>query len=241
MPETAQKFVEPLLGIVFDLDGTLVLSSHDFARRRKEVVRLSEKAGVLPGTLSPNQPVHAIMEAARAALEAQGVPEGSIDRLEVEAHRTIDAIELEALPHTVVRDGAEPMLKELFGRGYRLGILTRSAEPFCRAALDKTGLTRYFPYLRSRSSPGPAKPSPESLHLLLREMEVPPDRAVYVGDHPIDAECAVRARVRFYAVLPAVPDPTTPITAEKFTGLGAAAVAQDLPELGRFLGVGSSQ
>lgn len=239
MPETAPHFVEPLLGVVFDLDGTLVLSSHDFARMRKEVVRLSEKAGVIPGTLSARQPVHAIMEAARTALEGQGVPEGSIDRLESEAHRAIDAIEMEALPRTVAREGAEPMLNELFRRGYRLGILTRSAEPFCRAALEKTGLARFFPYLRSRSSPGPAKPSPESLHLLLREMEVPPDRALYVGDHPIDAECAVRARVRFYAVLPAVADPTSPITAEKFSGLGAAAVAKDLPELGRFLGVGT--
>ena len=75
-------------------------------------------------------------------------------------------------------------------RGFRLAVLTRSAEPFCRAALQKTGLAEYFPYLRSRSSPGPAKPSPEALLLLLEEMGVPPDRALYVGDHQIDAECA---------------------------------------------------
>ncbi len=36
MPEEegAPRYVEPLLGLVFDLDGTLVLSRHDFGRMR---------------------------------------------------------------------------------------------------------------------------------------------------------------------------------------------------------------
>src|SRR5579859_6998134 len=150
MPEddSAPKYVEPLLGIVFDLDGTLVLSAHDFHRMRREVIRLAERSGVFPGKLSPDRPVHEIMEAARSELALQNVPEGTINRLEAEAHRTIDAIEMEALPRTVVRDGAVPLLRELTARGYRLGILTRSAEGFCRGALEKTGLAPFFPYLR---------------------------------------------------------------------------------------------
>ncbi len=238
--EPAPRYVEPLLGIVFDLDGTLVLSDHDFARMRREVVRLAERYGVVRGRLRAAQPVHAIMEAAVSELEAQRVPEGTIDRLEAEAHRAIDAIELEALPRTVARPGAEPLLRELTARGYRLAILTRSAEGFCRAALERTGLSTFFPYLRSRSAPGPAKPSPEALHLLLKEMEVPSDRALYVGDHPIDAECATRAGVRFYAVLPESPNGADPVTAERFRTLGAAAVARDLPELARHLGVATN-
>lgn len=237
--EDAPRYVEPLLGVVFDLDGTLVLSAHDFSRMRREVVRLAEHYGVLPGRLSAQQPVHAIMEAARAELAAQNVPEGSINRLEAEAHHAIDAIEMEALPRTTTRPGAEPLLRALTERGFRLGVLTRSAEGFCRGALDRTGLAGYFPYLRSRSSPGPAKPSPEALHLLLREMEVPADRALFVGDHPIDAECATRARVRFYGLLPATEEPPNGVTAERFRSLGAAAVARDLVELAGFLGVGA--
>ena len=236
--DDAPRYVEPLLGVVFDLDGTLVLSAHDFARMRREVVRLAEHYGVFPGKLSTNQPVHAIMEAARAELASQNAPEGTINRLEAEAHHAIDAIELEALPRTRARAGAEPLLQELTRRGFRLGVLTRSAEGFCRGALDRTGLATYFPYLRSRSSPGPAKPSPEALHLLLKEMEVPAERALFVGDHPIDAECATRARVRFYGLLPEKTEATNDVSADRFRSLGAAAVARDLPELGRFLGVG---
>jgi len=235
--EAPPRYLEPLLGIVFDLDGTLVLSDHDFVRMRREVVRLAERYGVPAGRLSPNDRIHQIMERAREELHATGATEGVIARLESEAHRAIDAIELEALPRTTARPGAEPLLRELSARGFRLGILTRSAEGFCRGALKQTGLSAFFPNLRSRSSPGPSKPSPEALLLLLEEMGVPRDRALYVGDHAIDAECATRARIRFYAVLPEQPDGPGAMTVDRFLAMGATAVARDLTDLARHLGV----
>ncbi|MGA8542199.1 MAG: HAD family hydrolase [Thermoplasmata archaeon] len=231
-------FLEPLLGVVFDLDGTLVLSHHDFGRMRAEVIRVAEKYGVVPGHLSVQDPIHRIVETARQELAESGAPEGNLFRFEAEYPKRIDAIEAEALPRTVARSGAAELLRTLSERGYRLGILTRSSEFFARGALKRTELESFFPYLRSRSAPGPAKPSPEALQLLLKEMEIPSERALFVGDHLIDAECATRARVRFYGVLP---DPSEggpePMTEERFLAGGASAVAKDLPELGRHLGV----
>jgi HAD superfamily hydrolase (TIGR01549 family) len=236
--ETEPHFLEPLLGVVFDLDGTLVLSHHDFGRIRREVIRVAERHGVVPGRLSVQDPVHRIVENARENLRASGVPDGELWRFEAEYGKAIDAIELEALPGTVPRGGAESILNALARRGFRLGVLTRSSEAFARAALQRTRLDPFFPYLRTRSSPGPTKPSPEALLLLLKEMGVPLERALYVGDHLLDAECATAAHVRFYAVLP---DPSEKsgeaITADRFLAGGAAAVARDLNELARQLGV----
>jgi phosphoglycolate phosphatase len=238
MPDrsTEPRFLEPLLGVVFDLDGTLVLSHHDFARIRGEVVRIAERHGVPPGRLTIDQPVHRIVEMAREEMRVAGLPDGNLWRFESEYQKAIDAIELEALPRTVARPGAEALLKALAARGFRLGLLTRSSETFARSALTRTGLAPYFSYLRSRSSPGPAKPSPEALLLLLGEMGVPLERALFVGDHPIDAECATRARVRFYGVLPDPSEADHSMTADRFLAAGAAAVAHDLPELARHLG-----
>ena len=232
------KFLEPLLGVAFDLDGTLVLSHHDFGRIRREVVRAAERHGVIPGRLSAHEPVHRIVEQAREELRQANVPDGELWRFEAEYPKAIDAIEMEALPRTVARAGAVPLLDGLRARGFRLGVLTRSSEAFARAALARTGLGSHFAYLRSRSSPGPAKPSPEALLLLLKEMGVPIERALYVGDHLLDAECARAARVRFYAVLP---DPSEKAdlaeAADRFRTAGASAIAPDLAALARFLAV----
>ncbi|MGB6499891.1 MAG: HAD family hydrolase [Thermoplasmata archaeon] len=236
-PSKEPRFLEPILGVVFDLDGTLVLSHHDFGRIRSEVIRTAERHGVVPGHLSVHDPVHRIVENAREEMRVAGVPDGQLWRFEAEYQKAIDAIELEALPKTIVRPGSVEMLRALATRGFRLGILTRSSEAFARAALQRTGLGEFFSYLRSRSSPGPTKPSPEALLLLLHEMGIPIERALYVGDHLIDAECATRARVRFYGLMP---DPSETfnkeMTVERFLAAGASAVAQDVPELARHLG-----
>ena len=240
MPDLASepKFLEPLLGLVFDLDGTLVLSHHAFGTTRREVVRIAERPGVPPGTLSVREPVHRLVEQSREQLRKANAPDGELFRFEAEVPKAIDAIEMEALPRTVSRPGAAALLDALQARGFRLGVLTRSSESFARAALARTGLGPHFAYLRSRSAPGPAKPSPESLLLLLHEMGVPIERALYVGDHLLDAECARAARVRFYAVLP---DPSEKedlaAAADRFRGAGASAIAPDLEALARFLAV----
>ncbi len=232
----APRYLEPLLGIVFDLDGTLVESSHDFRRMRQQAIAVAQRYGVRPDLLKVDQPVARIMDTATQELQAARVPEGTIFRFEHEVHQLIDAIELEALPRTTARPGAPELLKDLTARGFRLAVLTRSCEEFCRGALSKTGLSEFFPYLRSRSAPGPAKPSPEALLLLLQEMEVTRERALFVGDHALDAECATRARVRFYGVLPDRPGEDS-MTIDRFRAVGASAVAKDLPDLARHLGV----
>ncbi len=230
------SFSEPVIAIVFDLDGTLIESHHDFPRMRKSVVQLAEKYGVMPGKLSVTDPVPHLVRDALTLLEQGPLPEGPRFRFESELNTVIDAIEMEALPRTQAIPHAATLLKALTDQGYRLGLLTRSSERFTVAALRQTGLASFFPFLRSRSAPGPAKPSPEALHLLLRTMDVPADRAVLVGDHLLDCECAVAARVPFYAVL-FPPTDSRFVPAERFRAKGATAVARDLVELGRFLGV----
>ncbi|HEV2428934.1 MAG TPA: HAD family hydrolase, partial [Thermoplasmata archaeon] len=116
-------FLGPLLGVVFDLDGTLVDSAHDFARMRQEVIRAAERHGVVPGHLSVREPIPKILDAALSELSLVGVPEGERFRFEAEANDAIDRIELEALDRTTVRPGAIPLLTALSGEGYRLGLL----------------------------------------------------------------------------------------------------------------------
>jgi phosphoglycolate phosphatase len=226
------------LGIVFDLDGTLVLSHHDFRRMRDEVVRTAEEFGIPPGRIQVTERIGTTqtISVARRELEAAGVTAMQMSLFDAEMGRRLDSIELEALPRTGLRAGAEALLKVLRRQGVRLGLFTRSSDAFCVAALARLGLESFFPNVRTRNDPGPVKPSPEALRLLLREMEVLPHQAIFVGDHLEDAECATRAGVRFYGVLPD-PEQPNPTTEEGFFSSGATAVATDLRGIARLLGV----
>jgi len=54
------------------------------------------------------------------------------------------------------------------------------------------------------------KPDPEGLLLAIAELALPKPLVVYVGDHPVDAEAAQRAGIRFIGVL------SGPSTREEF-------------------------
>src|SRR2546427_3726621 len=160
-----------------------------------EIIRAAVRYGADAGRLRVTERIGTsqILGSARLELKAAHIPEEVMSRFETEANDLIDEIEMEAVPRVTARTGAQPLLENLHGRGLRLGLLTRSSRGFCRAALAHTGLTEFFPYIRTRSEPGPAKPSPDALRLLLREMHVPLEQAIFIGDHIEDAECALRA------------------------------------------------
>ena len=75
-PGSQPQYLEPLLGIVFDLDGTLVLSPPRLRKDAREVIRLAERYGVTPGHLSVPQPIHRIVEAAARGAAERRAPDG---------------------------------------------------------------------------------------------------------------------------------------------------------------------
>jgi phosphoglycolate phosphatase len=73
------------------------------------------------------------------------------------------------------------------------------------------------------------KPAPDALLLALERLAVPPERALYVGDHRVDAEAAAAAGVPFVAVL------SGPSPREDFAGHPVRAFLASVAELPRLL------
>ncbi len=227
---TATTYHVSYLGVVFDLDGTLVESRHDFRTMRAAVKSLAEKAGIPPGELHTTMAIPQIMAYTMDRLRQLGLSDGVRYKFEADANRLLDDMELKALPTTKIRAGSVPFLERLSGEGYRLGLLTRSSARFTEQVLHGTGLRPLFRAVRTRSDPGPSKPDPEALLRLLKEMMVSPDRAVYVGDHPLDLECAIAARVDFIGLVH--PSPPGPKGAEEeLRRRGARVVVRSFEDL----------
>jgi len=167
--------------IVFDFDGTLAELKLDFPDMRRQVARLAASFGLdLEATGQPY-----LLEAV-AELTATGGRQGK--NFAEQAEELIARIENKAAGQSRLFDGVKPGLARLRKLGLRLAIITRNS----RLAVEKI-----FPdvaswchlFLPREEAPKP-KPSPEHLTKALESLNVPPDKSLMVGDHPLDVATA---------------------------------------------------
>lgn len=147
---------------IFDLDGTLTVAIHDFARIRT-VLGVPEGNDIL------------------GHLDALPEPEGT------RARAILQSIEEELAERTEPADGALELMRLLQGRGARVGVLTRNTRENALTTLSRIGL---LPFIEGGAVLGRddarAKPDPDGIHKLACRWGVPPAALVMVGDYAFD-------------------------------------------------------
>ena len=88
------------------------------------------------------------------------------------------------------------MLTEAKSRGYRLAIATSRLKETLFLGLDKYNLTDLFDTIVTVEEVVNHKPEPDCLLKVLEKLDVPPERAVMVGDSRLDMMCAHNAGVK---------------------------------------------
>jgi len=156
---------------IFDLDGTLTVSAHDFEHIRSEL------------GLAPETP---ILEALHAMPEAEAAPLWEL----------LNELEFYYAGQASVMQGAAELLQKLHGDGRRLAILTRNTMPVVKQTLQACRLEHFFPveHILDRDSCIP-KPSPDGVKRLLDFWRADADDSVMVGDYLYDLEAGKGAGV----------------------------------------------
>jgi len=95
--------------------------------------------------------------------------------------------------------GVPEMLEHLQAEGYQLAIATAASRQSMETQLEHFNIERYFGGL-SCDDDGFSKPDRRVIDTLLEQMQVPAERALMVGDTPMDIECARHAQVDAAAV-----------------------------------------
>lgn len=93
------------------------------------------------------------------------------------------------------------VLARLRAAGVRSAVVSTKFRHRIEATLARDGLAHAFGAIVGGEDVTRHKPDPEGLHAALARLGEPSHSAVYVGDHPVDAEAARRAGLRFIAVL----------------------------------------
>lgn len=169
---------------VFDMDGTLTIPVHDFPgiKRALDIPPEDDILGHL------------------AALPAEVAAAKHAWLLEHERELAVAARPAE---------GAVALVRELAGRGYRLGILTRNARELAHITLEAIGIADCFVRddVLGREDAAP-KPHPAGLLKLSETWATAPNQMVMVGDYLHDLACGRAAGVHTVLVnLPENPWP----------------------------------
>jgi HAD superfamily hydrolase (TIGR01509 family) len=156
---------------IFDLDGTLTVSAHDFEHMRREL------------GLEPQVP---ILEALHAMPEDEAAP----------LWEALNDLELYYAGKASIMQGANELLQQLHDKGRQLAILTRNTMPVVKHTLQACSIDQFFPldHILDRDSCIP-KPSPDGIQRLLKFWQADADDTVMVGDFLYDLEAGKGAGV----------------------------------------------
>lgn len=156
---------------IFDLDGTLTVSAHDFDYMRAEL-GLDNKTPIL--------------EALSAMPAEQSAP----------LWQRLNELECYFAGKAKIMDGSRAFLEKLAARGARLGILTRNVMPVVLETLRACDIAHLFSaeFIMDRDACTP-KPSAAGIHHLLDLWQADAGDAVMVGDYLYDLQAGRSAGV----------------------------------------------
>jgi phosphoglycolate phosphatase len=217
-----------VVGVIFDIDGTLVTFEFDVRGTRKALIGELEREGFDATGLDLSTPTQYILDSARRQSLAGG-PAYEVLRKNVFA--ILDEFEAESARTTAPIPGVRGTLDELRSRGARLGVLTNSGRRAAEQAVRKAGLQDCFEFILTRDDTEIMKPRPEGVEMAAARFNLPKGLVYYVGDSLFDVQAARGAGVRAVSVA------TGNFSLERLKGEHPDFAISRLAGLGAVLGV----
>jgi HAD superfamily hydrolase (TIGR01509 family) len=155
-------------GVVFDLDGTLVVEQLDYDAIRREL------------GFAPRLP---LLEGIAALPEAK----------QILAHGVLHRHEQAAAATATLNPGVNAFLAWLDARGVRRALFSRNSRAAVTVALERCGLC--FDLVVARED-GPHKPNPHGLVHICAAWDLPPVAVLMIGDYVYDIQAGIQAGTR---------------------------------------------
>jgi phosphoglycolate phosphatase len=139
-------------------------------------------------------------------------------------------IEMERASEVREVEGALSLVNSLKEKGFKVGILTRGSRVYATTIMIRTGFDGMVADLVCRDDYplDEAKPNPLAMERIAKKLGCRSDECIFIGDHPMDLECAKASGAEFIGVL------TGSTNQDKWTGAGCRVVIDsiaDLPQL----------
>ncbi|MHB9154815.1 MAG: HAD family hydrolase [Endomicrobiales bacterium] len=178
--------------ILFDLDGTLVNSQNDLAAAVNHVRSLHGKPPLALDAVRSyvGNGVRALTERALPGLLPEDITR-SVEQLK-------NYYRDHALDTTLLYPGINDVLSLLAGK--TMAVLTNKPEEFSRKILEGLDIARCFAVIWGGDTGARKKPDPEPVRAIMRQLNVPAEETILVGDGPNDILAAKAAGISSLAV-----------------------------------------
>ncbi len=192
---------EPLEGVLFDLDGTLVDTVGDIALAlNRSLAEIG--CSPVPDSAVRDRVGRGAPSLIARTLEASGVvtdAEGH-DRLHDRFIAHYHALHHEGTTLARAYPGAREALEGLAAAGYRLGVVTNKHRSLAVCTLQAVGLAPLLDVIIGGDSSSRRKPHPDPLYTAARELGLEPSRALMIGDSLNDVAAARAAGMAVWCV-----------------------------------------
>jgi len=186
------------IGVIFDLDGTLVASDPLYFDATQELLlplgRSLDELTPEEKSLIPGRCAVVNMELYRSKF---GLQPSAVDLVKDRLDRIIVRAENEGVP---VLPGAFSFLDRLTDAGFSLAVASSAPRGYVQTVLRKTGLGTYFPVVLSGSDVEHRKPDPAIFLAARAGLNVPAERCLVVEDAHAGITAAHAAGMKVMAI-----------------------------------------
>jgi len=186
--------------VVFDLDGTLIASNHDYDEMARRVKLILGEVGVPTDALSQQGRIWEIIQEGVRSLQELDLPPERIKDILGRIDEALNEVEVSSVGSVELKPGATELLEHLRDRGIKIGIATRSCGEYARRSMEVSRLAGYFYVVLARDEVEFPKPDPRHLLQIVEELDASPESAVFVGDTETDQRTARAAGIPFIGV-----------------------------------------
>lgn len=181
--------------VLFDLDGTLLDTSLDFAYALNQTLKQFDQP-----TLR-YQDIRKVVSQGGLAMTKLGFPHLSDDELEEKRQFFLKIYFDNIAHHTQVFPGLQAGLQNLADKNIPWGIVTNKPGWLTEKLLESIEFPSQPLSVVSGDTLEVRKPNPEPLYLAAKQCGIPPSECLYLGDHPRDIEAGINAGMQTGAAL----------------------------------------
>jgi HAD superfamily hydrolase (TIGR01509 family) len=183
----------PVQAVLFDMDGTVIEFTFDFAGARKAVITVLRESGVPDEMLSANLLTYQMLSLGSRYLEDHGEDSSSVLN---RAYDELERLDLLSAVDPKPTPGVGNLLDSLMARSVPTMLITNSSERAALAVLQKLNLGGKFSTVVARRQGLRLKPHPDMILEGLSRMSIAPSQQVYfIGDSWADMRAALLAGV----------------------------------------------